>query len=82
VGVKELEPDRFALLDLLPELLVKEICHGVASWFHQGDSAADGNAAGQGVADRERHGKVDGGKGKRFGHIIAPVIQVFDAMEQ
>jgi hypothetical protein len=74
VGVKELEPDRLALLDLLPDLLVEEISHCIASRLDKGNSATDSHASGQEVTDRKSNGKVHGGKGKGLGHIITPFI--------
>ena len=82
MGMEELEFDGFTLLDLPPDLLVEIISHRIAGRLDQGDRTADGDTAGQGIADREGHGKVHGGESKCFGHVIAPVMQVFDAMEQ
>lgn len=81
MGVEKLEPDWFALLDFLPDLLVEEVGHRVASGLNEGDHAPNGDAAGQGIADRKGHGKVDCGEAECFGHVIAPMMQVSDAME-
>jgi hypothetical protein len=74
MSVEEGEFDRFALFDLLPDLLVEEIGDGIAGRLDQGDGAPDGDTAGQGIAHREGDAKVHGGEGKGLGHIITPVI--------
>jgi len=56
--------------DALPHFLVEVIGDGVAERLDQGQRAADADIAGEGIADAEGDGHVDGGEAEGFGHDV------------
>src|SRR5690606_38241523 len=64
----ELQAGVLLLLAAIPELLVEEVGDAVAQRLDQGHGAAQGQAAGDEIANAEGDGEVHRGETERLGH--------------